>query len=337
MAAQADKVTQYSNWASLKANQTKTTVTCILHKTSPQHPTHSKTITNMLTHKPIEVQGLPIKCTQPKEPFKFLGVWFTMGLDWKKQWEETVKDVKQSVRKLHTSLLNTSQKVRTINTCLRRRLAYPMAIAPYTYTQIHALDSCLTKAIKQAYGLTPSTGTAFAHEEAHKGGLGFPSLATEYYTTLIQSLTRALNDETRLGDISRTLLDQQAQAMQRTRQTGYLYTQSMRLRQLHALHGTQLGLRKGDEPYMRDASYMDLTTSIKTLARQIHGAVIKVPPQVLKAITKIAKAGYTDLTDLIRVHDMTMIPASQLRGLGKHNRHTNLRKAINLLTQYLPL
>jgi len=71
---QAQKVSDYADWAHLKVNQDETTVTGILHRTIPQDPMHNRMLQNQLQDQ-VTIQGKHIQYVSPKTPFKFLGVW----------------------------------------------------------------------------------------------------------------------------------------------------------------------------------------------------------------------------------------------------------------------
>jgi len=119
---QAQRVSEYADWAHLKVNQSKTTVTGILHKTSPQDPMHNRMLQNQLQDQ-VMIQRKHIQYVNPKTPFKFLGVWLRMDLNWTKQFTETRETLQKAVNGLGHSLLTTQQKVRILNTCIRRILA----------------------------------------------------------------------------------------------------------------------------------------------------------------------------------------------------------------------
>ena len=92
MAIQAQKVSQYASWGRLIISQSKTIATAALYKRQPQKP-FDKDLVCRLT-RIIEMQGHVITAHDPKEPYKMLGVWYTMDLQWKKQQEEVCKALK---------------------------------------------------------------------------------------------------------------------------------------------------------------------------------------------------------------------------------------------------
>ena len=94
------------------------------------------------------------------------------------QYQLTRDTIRDMCHIMKHSYATTSQKMRTLNTCIRTKIRYAFCVAPYTKAQLKALDSPLCRAAKEAYGLPNSTATAVAHEEEggsypHWGSGGF--------------------------------------------------------------------------------------------------------------------------------------------------------------------
>ena len=151
LCTQAQKVSMYADWDALRVNSTKTLLTGARYKSSPKDPYDGATLQRLLCN--VRVQNAPATFHDPREPFKYLGVKFTMNLNWSAQFEATREALKQLTSSMLSSYATTTQKLCTINTCLRTKVRYAFCVAPYTNGQIQMLDSILCRAVKQAYGL----------------------------------------------------------------------------------------------------------------------------------------------------------------------------------------
>jgi hypothetical protein len=182
----------------------------------------------------------------PSEPFKLLGVWFTLDLNWKKQVQETLQAIRKKTHSLTKSQASTAQKLLVLKTCIRPAITYAFPVMPYTMEEIGLLDSILSKAAKKAYGLQIGTSNAFTREDINQGGLGIPSLLVEYHTIAIQSLIRALNDESKLGTITGRHLATQLDALSRGHRE-WFPKYAFRIRQAICAHQSGIEIQKGRE------------------------------------------------------------------------------------------
>jgi hypothetical protein len=66
----------------LTISQPKTLATAALYHRAPTDPFDQQLTTRLLAN--IRMQGQPIQAHPPTHPYKLLGVWFTMDLNWKK-------------------------------------------------------------------------------------------------------------------------------------------------------------------------------------------------------------------------------------------------------------
>jgi len=197
MKRQVDKVQAYADWAHLILNRKKTLATAALYKTSPKDPYNWGTIRRALQQ--IQLQGQQLTFNAPDEPFRFLGVYFTMTLNMRPQFEKTLANLKDLLGSMARSVARPSQKHRTLMGCVRAKIRYAFCLAPYTMAQLGLLDSQMAKAAKLAHGLKPYIANAWAHEDVSRGGLGCHSLQVEYHEVQVQRLIHALNDSGILG------------------------------------------------------------------------------------------------------------------------------------------
>jgi hypothetical protein len=113
---QVRKLSQYAEWGELIVNNTKTTVTGALHGTLPESPYHESTLSMQL--KAVKVQGKNITYHPPKEPFRHLGVYLTMDLNYSHQFRVTVGKIKKQVQSLRWSYASAGQRRRIIETSI---------------------------------------------------------------------------------------------------------------------------------------------------------------------------------------------------------------------------
>ena len=81
-AVQLDKVGRYSEWSGMRLNASKCEISAVLHATT--HPTRASAVKAAL--QDLSICGEPLtNIVLPTKPFKYLGVYFTMSLDWTPQ------------------------------------------------------------------------------------------------------------------------------------------------------------------------------------------------------------------------------------------------------------
>ena len=329
MIIQVDKLDRYAKWGNLRVNASKTSGTGILHAQLPNTPTCHSTIRRQMD--PIRIAGEPITITPPASPFKLLGVWFTMDLNWKYQLQETLKSARTKVYNLTRSLASTTQKLLVLKTCIRPAITYAFPVMPYTPEDINLLDTILTQAAKKIYRLSPGTSTAFAREDIHNGGLGITSLAVEYNTRAVQSLTRALNDETKLGDLTRGLLKTQLHALSRSDRT-WFPKYAFRVKQALIIKQAGLAIKtsQNQQYHVPDLPWipqpMDNTGTTPT-----QYPLLRAP----KSVRLLWSVGMNHIKELLTPCGQSMISSDDLSrkyGAGIKPKH---KRALNVLTTLL--
>lgn len=306
---QADKVTMYADWGHLNINSTKTLLTGARYCTDPKDPYNVQKLQRTLAH--VKVQRAAASFHDPRTPFRYLGVQFTINLDWSAQYQLTRDTIREMCQNMKHSYATTSQKMRTLNSCIRTKIRYAFCVAPYTKAQLKALDSPLCKAAKEAYGLPNSTATAVAHEDINKGGLGCPSLLVEYNTVQLQRLTEALNDPGPLGELSRTRLQTDGSCLDKLTATARpaLAHHSMRLRQLLACASIDVELRR------QGIAPLDLpdTNSLMKDLQTLQAIATPQPPALLLAdLHQLKTAGLHRLQDLMTTTGRNVLTVQQL-------------------------
>jgi ribonuclease HI len=342
MALQADKVTAYAEWANLTVNMDKSTATAALHKQQPYDPYDHKTIERQINTR-LQIQGQPVKAQQPKQEFRYLGIYMTMDLNWKPQLAHTLSTLKSRLRNLASSRLTRGHKLRIIKTSMRPMVAYTFYAAPYTVEQISKLDSQLTQATKAAYRLGKGVSCAMAHEDVDAGGLGCASLMVEYNTILIQRLVRSVRADTTHGFISRAVLSAQlAQANNRGTSpvnSLQLINSSLRLKQLAAMQRSGLSLQQASVP--TSLTQLPENIPVELAAAYLTPGIARLAcPRLLKDIMTLASINITSMQHIINAQTGLIMPASHLDRIAKlatggtlaQPRH---KHALNRLTAFL--
>jgi ribonuclease HI len=306
---QADKVTLYANWGHLKINSTKTLLTGARHGTDSKDPFNVDKLQRSLVN--VKVQQAPATFHDPRKPFRYLGVQFTMNLDWSAQYQLTRDTIRDMCNNMKHSYARTSQKMRTLNTCIRTKIRYAFCVAPYSKAQLKALDSLLCRAAKEAYGLLNSTATAVAHEDVNKGGLGCPSLLAEYNTVQLQRLTEALNDPGPVGELSRARLHTDGSCLDKITaiHRPALAHHSLRLRQVISCATIDVELKK------QGVAPIDLpdTSPILQDLQTMQALASPQPPDLLLAdLHQLRLAGLHRMQDLMSPTGRIVLTTQQL-------------------------
>jgi len=209
---QVDKLEQYNNWSGLKANAGKCYLTGILYgdyltglTPSNNSPANTKHLRRQLEGT-IKLGGEAIPFLPPDEPYRYLGVWLTMTLDFKHQLAASLKVAKDRGDALVASMASQRQCLHVINTCIKPALAYCFGLAPYTAADINSIDAVISRIAKACCRLPNYTPTAAVLLDKKHGGLGVTSMWVDYVQQNAACLTRSLNDTEMLGAVTHGLL-----------------------------------------------------------------------------------------------------------------------------------
>lgn len=332
---QLDKVTRYATWGQLIVNIPKSLVTGALYRTKPKDPYNCASLQRLLSA--VTLQGQPVTFHNPRKPFRYLGVHFTMQLDWAHQLTIVKTALKSMARGLKVSGGKPYQKMRTIHSCIRSKVRYAFCVAPYTDKDIQELDSIISRACKDAHGLPSYLAQAFVHEDRNKGGLGCPSLQVEYKQVALQRLVSCLNDVGPLGRLTRARMEQDKQCLDYMTAKVHptLARHSLRLRQQIACCGElDLEIYKGNELAFGLADPTQLLVQITTLQNLLHKSP---PPLLLRDLHRLRQAGLTTLNDIMRPTGRDVLLPKQVS--MKHGRsytsteQAAIRRVCHMLTQ----
>jgi hypothetical protein len=303
------KVQAYADWAHLILNRKKTMVTAATYRTNPKDPYNNGILQRRL--QKIQLHGKQLTYTAPDEPFKLLGVHFTMTMNMRPQFEITMANLKDMLLSMARSVARPYQQHRTLMGCVRAKLRYALCLAPYNMAQLGMLDSQMAKAAKLAHGLKPYIANAWAHEDVSRGGLGCHSLQVEYHEVQVQRLIHALNDNGILGHLTRATMEGSKHLMDKL--TADLYPAAMkynfRLRQQVALATLDLEIVKGGQVTHMMQEHSPLFVDVAKLTQTVSNQ----PPQLLiRDLYELSKAGISQFADLLRPCSCTVMSPQEL-------------------------
>ena len=334
---QLAKISSYCTWAGLIISHTKTLATAALYKRLPDKPLDYNTVQRILAT--IRMQEQPVQIHDPKKPYKLLGIWYTMDLNWTKQWAETKTALKDMAVHLGRSYNTQAQKLRTLQTCLAAKARYAFPLICYTDHALEQLDKTLDKVVRQAYRLPPGTPTAFLREDLNKGGLGQTSLKVAYTTTAVKNLTHAYAEEGKRGMLTRALLAAQHQAFTHPTaqaQRGWIPDYSLRLRQLIQGHKADIHMwRQGEQPFaLPDNEIM------RTIMG--HPGDADNPPNRLQKIRKplqrLSEIGILSISQLLTKKGTRVLTSQELArniSFGPSPLPSKYTRALAAIAQYL--
>jgi hypothetical protein len=195
--------------------------------------------------------------------------------------------------------------------------------------------------------LSMATPNGMVHEDKNQGGMGVTSLLTDYVQTTAALLTKALNDQGRLGVITHALLPIQLQRAghELSDEMANSLTYSRLVRSLMLLKNSGLSLVEN----FGSPNQTEPTWGANQLARllaalpatwQGHGIHTEFPTHVR---TTLWELGINSLDQLLLADGRHMVPASQLaehltrQGLPTPNSRIKARhkQALNCLTRLL--
>jgi ribonuclease HI/exonuclease III len=218
MAVQVVKIDTYSTWSGMPVNNKKCAVTAILHGEASRTPGRSaidkERLTSLLGYSnSLLIGGKPVPALSPTETYKYLGLHVCLVLDWERQLEETIAMVRAQGHKLASSLASPRQCLHIMQTVIKPGIAYVLSVAPFTMAQLYKLDQEVAKIAKACYMLPQSFPTHGLLLDTQSAGLGVISLVPDYVQVSTRCLVRGVNDDDRLGLVTKALLTIQRDKM----------------------------------------------------------------------------------------------------------------------------
>ena len=101
-------------------------------------------------------------------------------------------------------------KLAMIRTCLKACISYSFPLGIQSKDDIADLDSIVARTAKRALRLPLSTPTGLVLQEKEACGAGIESLLVDFVQLGTAYLVRALNDQGKLGTVTKAILNAQA-------------------------------------------------------------------------------------------------------------------------------
>jgi ribonuclease HI len=214
---QCEKLEQYCKWSGLSVNVDKCAATGVLYRDIKSGLINSSEQEKELKRRldGIKINQKTIPYLPPTQPYKYLGIQFTMTMDWSHQLNYTIEKISKKCERLTTSFASPKQRLRIIDTVIKPAVTYAMPLCPYSAIDIATLDARICKYVKDCMRLPRYMPNQAIHLDRGQGGLGITSLMVDYTQLSASYLIQALNDTDRLGTVCTALTRQQLQAMPR--------------------------------------------------------------------------------------------------------------------------
>lgn len=136
MQTQCNKVSLFSAWSGLYVHAGKTTASAVLHATA--RPTSLEAVRRQVDG--LRICGEPMKLLPPNEPFKYLGVWFTLTANWTRQHEEADQLVSERVARLAEVPATPLIAQKLEEGCILGALRHTFCVCPYTPNMLLDID-----------------------------------------------------------------------------------------------------------------------------------------------------------------------------------------------------
>ena len=202
MQVQLDKISRFSAWSGMFLNANKCEASAVLH--AEPRPAAPRTITGKL--QGLRVCGEQLKTVQPTAPFKYLGVTFTLTLDWSHQRAQASALLEQRVSQLSAAPASPDTQLCIERQSILGALRHSFPVAPYSLSHLTAFDATRARAVRTAYRVPKNFPTDAIYASRDNFGMGHPSVICEYVSAVQKHMFDALNDRGRLGTLARSML-----------------------------------------------------------------------------------------------------------------------------------
>jgi hypothetical protein len=334
---QCRKLEAYDTWSGLSVNHKKCAATGALHGYAKIKGTHGNDHAHLhnLLYDRLTIHGQTIPYLHPDQPYKYLGVNITMTLNWQPEVHRIHQLAQTRCQQLLASHASPRQCRHILKTCIRPAILYSASVAALSTADLRKLDVTLVRTMKMAAGLplsTPQVAVLLPHECM---GFGLSSSLTDYVQGNVDMLTRSLNDDCRLGHVTRGLL----KLLMTRALPGSVNMQAFRTRHSAWLTHKQLALAQthGITIYIQGSPMQHPTSQLLLLLEQQFAEQPKVHHQLAQSARCLLSLGL-DLPDLIDPASPPgqpcLVDTTTLRAIGGHCNRAHL-EALNTLTTYL--
>ena len=252
---QFKKLQAYCRWGGLTLNARKCAVSGILHNAAYTGLARSlQEQTNLLRHRLTDKLGDSdnfVPFLPPDKPYKYLGVYITLTLDFKHQLRYLMDATLDKGKQLLAANTPPRQALHIINHVLKPKITYCFPLAPFSKTDIKELDTLLARIARLAMSLPNGFPIKATLCPTDRGGTGLLSLMTDYTQIATMTLTRTLNDTGDLGEITANMLSMQLEEYGRLplplrKWTRTFHSHPLPMRLLTIMHEAKLALHRHD-------------------------------------------------------------------------------------------
>lgn len=111
-----------------------------------------------------------IKHTEQSSHFKYLGIWFSVDLNWSKSLNIALNTAKSRLAILTSKKISIETKAMVINTVILKAVEYTLNFAHFSPTQIKELNTAIIKCIKYSIPMNSRTPSDFVWRAKEEGG-----------------------------------------------------------------------------------------------------------------------------------------------------------------------
>jgi hypothetical protein len=250
---QAQKVTLYNQRADLTPSLFKSFVSAILYHTQRQRGATSKTalrFTATRLAQQVPIYGQFARYQHPTDPFDYLGVIFTMDLNWTRKKQNAMQYCKRQCAGLVRSAYKPRSKLLALGRLIRRKIAYSFPAVPYTDSELPNIDRECNKVVRSAYGLHKGMPSALIQSSQQQFGLDRPSIKSIYAHENVKHLVWSLNHTGRISSVTIDVLRHQLARLQSYTHPTYLDLLALsRARHAYLLREASLELTQDSLPF----------------------------------------------------------------------------------------
>ncbi len=333
---QAQKVERFAQWSGMEVNARKCAASAILHGQAAaglvKRADDERVIKPRLEGK-INMGNGPVPYLPPDEPYKYLGIFLTLTLNWGHQYRASLNLLVEQAAKLQSSFATPAQKLQVFRSKIIAALRYVFSTSAFSPMDIKRLDAAMTRFAKGALGLMNAVPNALVHEDIDKGGMGMTSLLQPYVHEQTTTIVKSLHDGGRLGYITRLMLVKQITYLGMV--TGIQHWQESRhcslARKIAFMHDAGINLKGPMEIALKGNA---LNNVMKRLQGTIKGINVN---KINRIVIPLYELGIYDFSKLTNAGGKRMIDADALSRLpGLCTRVTNRhKKALNRITLLL--
>jgi hypothetical protein len=339
---QADKVTLYCNWAGLEVNAKKCAVSAALfqlwHAEGTTNYTHNHH--DQRPHRQVAslaIQGKPIPFLPHMESYTYLGIPLNLALNWTPALQTLIQKIQQKGRALLSNQqLTAAERHRILMETIIPMADYKLTLAIFTPAQIDLIQGHMARIIKLSHGLPPYFPTYATFNTHKEGGIGSGSLFHRCIKNVNRDITHILNDQGRVGTVSRALgaaqhKNWQAHPKLGTTTLGPIGNSSTILRQLNLLQQAGITHLQQEQPIPWAPKAQPLHT---TLTKFLDTA--QLPHQLLVALHNLWELGITNIAQLLcQSKPYAIISSQDLYNLLNNQVKYKHRTSHNTLTWFI--